>query len=159
MNDWLASEFPSMGLTRRTAGSAASNTPAETPASTRPRPRPRRQTTADVKHIGMQDRTSGSEVIGGLTRLNFAQWVLIPALLLHLIQEDEALRLGNVHQPTFAAALEMARSTSSLGILLYPEEQYEGDREPTPEQVVKFWYDREDKEHDLFDTPPPGGGT
>jgi len=42
---------------------------------------------------------------------------------------------------------------------LYPEEQYEGDRKPTSEQVVEFWYDGEDKEHDLFfDTPPPGGG-
>ena len=57
-------------------------------------------------------------------------------MLLSLIQEDEALRLGN--QPTFAAALELAKSTSSLGILLYPEEPYEGDREPTPEQVVNF---------------------
>ena len=77
-------------------------------------------------------------------------------MLLSLIQEDEALRLGN--QPTFAAALELAKSTSSLGILLYPEEPYEGDREPTPEQVVKFWYDREDEEHDLlFDRPVSPG--
>ena len=101
MNDWLASEFPSMGLTRRgIAGLAASNTRVETPASTCPRPRPRQQTTADVKQIGMQDQASSCrpEVIGGLTRLNFAQWVLIPALLLHLIQEDKALQLRNVHQ-------------------------------------------------------------
>ena len=94
--------------------------------------------------------TGSSESLGGITRLNFTQWVLIPALLLHLIQEDEALRLRNAHRPTFAAALELARSTNSLGILLYPEEQYEGDREPTPEQVVKFWYDREDHDHDLL---------
>ena len=57
-----------------------------------------------------------------------------------------------------AAALELARSTSSLSILLYPEAQYEGDREPMPEQVVEFWYDREDKEHDLLFNTPPGSG-
>ena len=73
-----------MGLTEGVARLAANNTPAETPALSSPRPRPRWQTTAGVKQIGMQDQASSRslEVIGGLTQLNFAQWVLILALLL-----------------------------------------------------------------------------
>ena len=80
---------------------------------------------SDIKQIGTKDQASSLEIIGGTYPAELAHWVLVPALLLHLIQEDEAVWLGNVHQPTFTAALELVGLTGSLGILLYPEEQYE----------------------------------
>jgi hypothetical protein len=62
--------------------------------------------------------------------------------------------LGEGSRPNFDAAFELAKLTSHLGELLYPDEAHCQDEEPTPEEIVDLWNHEEEMEHELlFNTP------
>jgi len=98
------------------------------------------------EHIGASDpfvnrgrRLPETQRIAGLTAIDFGLLILCPAVIIRLIQEDEGIRLGpHENEPTFIAAMQLARETSSLGLNLYPARDEERDgMQLSAEEIVE----------------------
>lgn len=89
----------------------------------KPRPRTRRQ---QANAETMDLRPEYTARIAGLSLLDFTLVVLIPAVIVRLIQDDEECRVGA--KLTFEQAWEVARNTKRVGDVLFPDD----DSDETP---------------------------
>lgn len=95
----------------------------------------------------------------GISRYDFKELVLIPAMIFDLIAEDEQARVGGPHL-SIGDARAVAVQTEALGSTLHPEDE-EDERDDarltplTPDELVRWWNDEE--EGVLRNADPTGG--
>jgi hypothetical protein len=96
-----------------------------TPASGTPTPRPRpRRRQANAESMDLRPEYTAR--IAGLSLQDFTLVVLIPAVIIRLIQDDEEHRVGV--KLTFEQAWEVAQNTKGVGDILFPDD----DSDETP---------------------------